>query len=307
MSAGHAHSRRPNAGSVAELRKLTADPDFQRMRARPYTVVAKKQIPDSAGYNVLGTVYYIDVDLYQAIRSGTWTHPKTGKVFRVSVDGMTPDDVIHCLLEHEITEKCLLDGDNDISIYLAAHEFATIAEHLAVKQRGGRPFAYERALRPLIEWNQVKPLTDVPADLCCAPLLDDPDKDDKRTLKVLRGLGIADAFKVSKESVGYSRSTGADRCDGCAHWMAEQAVEIAPCEIVDGAVRGNWWCRKWAAEEKDDGEAQQSPSGLQSRGSEDRQGVGDQEPGGSAGGGEPEGQSGSEEGESSPEQGQRVT
>lgn len=216
------------------------------MLARPFKVTTTKQIPDSAGYSVLGDEYFIDADLYRAILAGSWRDPRTGKVHITKVRGLTPMQVIQCLLKHERTEKCILDADNPINAYPDAHEFATLAEHTQVKAFGGRSVDYERALAPVIAWNQVKPLNDVPPDLSCAPLLDDPDAQDKITLRVLDGLGIQDADKISKKTVEYGPSKGADKCSACANWAsANRSAELSPCKIVDGAVRTNYWCTKY--------------------------------------------------------------
>lgn len=192
MSAGHKHTR-PNEKHPVELRKIEASPDFQRMWARPSKTTVTRQIPDSAGYSVPGNEYFVDCDLYRAIMSGSWTDSRTGTVHDMRVPGLTPMQIIQCLLMHERVEKCILDSSGDK--YQGAHEFATLAEHTLVKKFGGRQVIYERTLAPIIAWNQVKPLTKVPQNLSCAPLLDDPDAQDKITLKALQALGVTDASR----------------------------------------------------------------------------------------------------------------
>lgn len=197
MSAGHAHSR-PNEKHPVELAKIEAEPGFQQMWGRPFKVTVTRQVPDSAGYSVAGDEYFVDSDLYRAILAGSWTDPRTGHVHDMRVPGLIPMQVIQCLLTHERTEKCILDASRDK--YQGAHEFATLAEHTKVKAFGGRPVTYERTLAPMILWNQVKPLTKVPLNLSCEPLRDDPDAQDKITLKVLAALGVADASQTEKAS-----------------------------------------------------------------------------------------------------------
>lgn len=278
MSAGHGHTR-PNEKHPVELHKFEADPDFQRMWNRPFRVVTTFQIPDSCGYSVMADQYFCDSDLYRAVMAGTWTHPKTGRVYVIKVPGLTPQDILECLMVHERTEKSLLDADNKVNDYLDAHEFATLAEHTKVKAKGGRPVDYERALAPLIAWNQVKPLTHVPPNLSCAPVIDDPDAQDKITIKVLQKLGVRDAFKIAKKTVDYSLSSGTDKCSGCANWASpNRTAELSPCKVVDGAVRTNFWCTKY--------EGMQDGQELD-QGSNQAQGSPPPGPGGSAGGENP--------------------
>jgi hypothetical protein len=233
------HHHRVNKATPAKLNALRNTPSFRRMWARPFRVDVTKQVPDTAGYNVLGTVYYLDKDFYAAVMSG-----------QIKIPGMVPKAILQAILIHERTEKCLLDADNDVNDYLGdseeagAHEYATLAEHEFVRQFA-TPRVYEAALRQIIQHNEHKPLVIPPKDLDCEPHVDEMDSADKRALAEMRKLGVPDASKVSKVSVDYSRSTGEDRCVRCASWMGQPTAELAPCKIVSGAVRTEWWCKKY--------------------------------------------------------------
>lgn len=48
--------------------------------------------------------------------------------------------------------------------------------------------------------------------------------------------------KRSKASVDYS--LGGDHCGVCTHFIGEdEATETGHCELVDGAIREDYWCR----------------------------------------------------------------
>jgi hypothetical protein len=166
MSIGSPH-RRAYLKEEAGLHQLMASPSFQAIWAQPFRVDASKQIADSAGYNVVGDIYYVDSELAAAIHAG-----------KVAVAGLTPQQIFDFIVLHERVEKCLLDADNTIDSYQDAHEFATLAEHAAVRAAGAKPRLYEAALRPFIARNETKALTDVPADLDAEPYVDAPDAQD---------------------------------------------------------------------------------------------------------------------------------
>ncbi len=243
MSAGHGHPR-PNLRHAKEFDELMSAPDIAALMQRWQRVDTDHDIPDLAGYNVPGTVRFVDRDAYHAIMD-------PGYAEHIGVEpidtGLSPQDTIACILEHEADEKVLLDADNDIDTYLAAHEYATVGENRKVIARGSTPLRYNRGLAKLIKFCATKPLSKVPRDLACAPMLDDPDKNDLRVIKSLQRLGAIDAFKKSKGSLDYSRSTGLDRCGGCSNWMGHPVLELAPCKIVDGLARVDRWCRAYAA------------------------------------------------------------
>jgi hypothetical protein len=251
MSVG-THHHRLNKATLAKLNALRNTPSFRRMWARPFKVDVTRQIADTAGYNVLGTVYYLDKDFYAAVMSE-----------QIKIPGMNPKQIIQAILIHERTEKCLLDADNDVNDYLGdseeagAHEYATLAEHEFVRSIGVTPRVYEgrrevpgEGLRKIIQYNEHKPLTIPPKDLDCEPHVDEMDSADKRALGEMRKLGVVDASKVSKASLDYSRSKGEDRCVRCTSWMGQPTSELAPCRIVSGAVRTEWWCKKYQLAEQ---------------------------------------------------------
>jgi hypothetical protein len=254
------------------------------MWARHHTVIDTKQIPDTAGYSVMGENFYRDRVLVEAVHGG-----------HITVPNMTKEQILDAILLHERVEKSILDADNPIDDYLGAHEFATMAEHEYVRSLNAKPYQYEAALKSVIKFNETKHLTDVPLDLCCAPYLDEPDAEDKRALKEMLALGVEDAGKQSKEKVDYGKAKkGGDQCLRCASWMSGEQVELSPCRRVDGAVRWDRWCKLWS---KRNGEG----NGIQSSGGPDQQEPEDQESGGSPGGGNAQGQPGGEESEPEPQ------
>jgi hypothetical protein len=281
LSAGSGH-RKPNEKHPAELHKLMDQPDFQRCWKRPFTVIDTKQIPDSAGYSVKGDHFYRDVDLVKAIAAGFWVSPVSGRRYDLTLPGCPPHVILDALLAHERIEKCLLDADNPINLYLDAHEFASAGEDQFISQFIA-PRLYNNALKPLIVYNQVKRLTDVPLDLSCAPLLDDPDAADKRITRRLIALGVVDAAKFSKKSVNYSLGKNSERCFVCANKIAMSAPWNAACKGVDGTILPEYWCKRFEPVETSNAKAQQGPPRFQSGGSEDRQGAGGQEPRSGAG------------------------
>lgn len=255
MSAGHGH-RRPNYTHAQEVEALMARGGAPELMERFQELNVDCDVADLCGYNVAGTVRYMDKDIFRAL-----VEPEYAKQLGLKpIDtGMSPEDTVECLMVHEATEKVLLDADNDIDSYQSAHEYATSAEHEMVRKKGGKPFQYERGLAQAIAWCERKKLQTVDPDFACAPLLDDPDAADKRALKELRARGADDAFKKPRAAVDYSRSSGEDRCAGCAHWQAsdDTGPDLSRCSEVDGLVRAGWWCRLFEAatqEERPDGQ-----------------------------------------------------
>lgn len=298
MSVGHAHAR-ANDKHPAELRKLLAEPTAAAMLKTPPALRTDKDIPDTGGYPVIGNWRYLDSFFVTSVKAGGFLD--AGKWVPIAVPKMTADQIIHATWMHEFIEKVILDADNDVETYQDAHEFATCAEHDYIRSIGASPYLYERALEPLIKFIEARPLANPPLDLDCEPYLDRPDAQDKVTLRQFRRLGVADASKAPKESVGYSRSTGADRCGGCEHWQAGrpagQPVDLAPCDLVAGAVRRTWWCTKFQAMEGTNDQAQQISPGIQGGGSQGSQGTGDPQSGSGGGGSGPQGVPGGAQGQ----------
>lgn len=253
MSAGHGHAR-PNLKHPGELKKLLAQGGAPELMQRWQSLDVEHDMAYLAGYNVGGTVRFLDRDFLHALLDPAYAeHLGIGPIDT----GLSPQDTVDCLMQHEGVEKVLLDADNPIDVYLPAHELATVAEHEMVRQKGGQPGKYERGLKKAIEWCAKKKLHRVPQDFACAPMLDDPDANEHRIIVTLQHLGVVDAFKLSKSSVDYGSSTGEDQCAGCAHWQQDRGQELSTCEDVDGLVRNTHWCRRYLAMEQADGEQAQ--------------------------------------------------
>lgn len=240
MSAGHGHSR-PNLKHVQEFDKLSHEGGFQQLMQRWQKVDTSNDIPDLAGYNVAGTVRFLDRDFFHAVHDPGYAVHILGEPIDT---GLSAEDTVTCILEHEADEKTLLDALNPINSYPDAHEMATTAEHRKVIAKGSTPLRYERGLRKIIGFCAHKQLTKVPIDLCCAPYLDDPDANDRRVLKRFRELGVIDASKLSKRSVDYSLATGPDQCRRCKNWQ-QVGIELSPCAVTEGLVRNIYWCTKY--------------------------------------------------------------
>lgn len=241
MSAGHRH-RKPNRLShTRELPKLLSRGGAPELMQRWNHFDFDHDIVYLCGYNIWGTTRYADRDFVHALYDPEYAKQILGEPIDT---GMSPDDTLWCCLWHEAVEKVLLDADNPIDIYEEAHEYASAAEDEAVEKRGGNPLKYNRGLEKIITWCERKPLVHVPHDYACAPMLDEPDKDDKRHIQDLERLGIADAFKVGKKPVHYGSSVSEDQCGRCEHWLGGREVKfhISPCGKVDGLVRDSHWC-----------------------------------------------------------------
>lgn len=299
MSAGHPH-RRPNEAHPLELKKLLAEPTAAAMMAKPPRLVVDFDVPDVGGYPVIGDWRYIDSDFVRAARSG-----------QMRVPGMTGQQIVQAILHHEWVEKVLLDADNGIDSYQAAHEFATLFEHEFVRSLGVTPKDYERGIGPMLAVVEKKKIVRPPLDLDCEPYLDHPDAQDKLILADFVRLGVHDANKATKESVQYGKSAGQDRCGGCKHWKSPRDSQLSACEVVAGAVRSDRWCSRYqegvVEGDNDYGEAQQNSSRLQSGRAQDQQGVGDPQPGGGTGGIQPQGESSGPQGQPSAKPSEGVT
>jgi len=189
VSAGHPH-RRPNERHDHELDALRAEPAVRRRLALRFRLDTNHDVADLAGYSTTGGVIYVDRHLYAALRAGMIELPGRPA-------GETVHLIVHALATHEHTEKSLIDAKG--FSYPAAHEFATLAEHQALRRRGVAPFAYEAALRPYIKRAAAEQIEVPPKDLDCTPLLDDPDHNDRRVLAVYRQLGVDDAIRRGSE------------------------------------------------------------------------------------------------------------
>lgn len=246
MSAGHPHAQRVSRDKL-QLPELLKTGGAPEMLHRFKRLDVDHDIHDLAGYNVLGTVRYLDRDVFKAL-----TDPEYATKLGIGpIDtGLSAEDTIECLMMHEAIEKALLDADNTIDTYDVAHEWATVGEHVAVEKKGSTPRKYEEALKKAIAYCEKKKLKAPAVDLACAPMLDDPTiEDDKAALKQLAAAGNLDASKVSKKSVGYTKSTKSDQCRSCTHWQGHDEDVLTTCELVAGLVRLDRWCKKFKASE----------------------------------------------------------
>jgi hypothetical protein len=225
-----------------ELPKLLRQGGAPQLMQRWQRLDVDHDINDLAGYNVFGTVRFIDRDFFRALFDPAYAE----QIGIGPVDtGLSPEHTVECLLTHEGVEKVLIDADNDIDAYLDAHEYATCAEHEQVRKLGGQPLQYERGLAKGIKFCEAKDPTKVARDYDACPLLDDPDANDKRVLKTLRSLAVVDAFRLSKASVDYGRSVSRDQCVGCKAWQGHRQMQLSPCAIVEGLVRHDRWCNQF--------------------------------------------------------------
>ena len=243
MSAGHGHPR-PNLKHPRELAKLLGQGGAPELMHRWQKLDVDHDICDTAGYNVAGTVRYLDRDAFHALLDPDYATHILGEPIDTGLSG---EETIQCLADHEGTEKVILDASNPIDSYEGAHEMATCAEHEQVRKFGGSPIKYERGLKKIIAFCEKKNPQNPPHDLACATYLDDPDADDKRTLKAFQQKGVLDSFKTSKRALDYSHATGADQCVRCAHWQGDRVHELSLCQIADGLVRNDRWCNKFLA------------------------------------------------------------
>lgn len=263
MSAGHGH-KRDNHRHHSELKELLASGDAPQLMQRWQNLDVDHDVPDLAGYNVAGTTRYLDKDVLKALLD-----PEYAKQIGLEIDtGLSVDDTVECLLTHEGVEKVILDADNDVDTYLAAHELATAAEHEQVRLKQGSPVRYERGLKKAIEYCERKAPAKVAPDFSCASLLEDPDKHDKTAVKALKRLAISDAFKASRMSVDYSRSKDGTRCDGCARWLAsdDTGPDLSRCAIVEGLVRADRWCKKFEPAQAETGGDAPEPQAQEGEG-----------------------------------------
>lgn len=245
MSAGHGH-KRANLKHPKELKKLMTTGGAPELMQRWQSLDVDHDVTDLAGYNIAGTVRYLDKDFFRALLDPAYATQILGEPIDT---GLPPDQTVECIAEHESDEKVILDGDNPIDGYLEAHELATVGEHERVIGFGGSPLKYERGLQRAIKFCEQKTPANPPHDLCCAPLLDNPDKNDLRVLKLLRQRGVADAFKLAKSTVEYAKATVANQCAGCKNWQNDRSADLSTCSLIEGLVRRDRWCKKFEATE----------------------------------------------------------
>jgi hypothetical protein len=228
MSSGHLkYETKP----LAETLQVIGEGDTGVLRARKVHVETNYDWPYVGGTSVSGRTVFLDRRFVADLKSG-----------KIKVPGLTADQVMQCLIEHEQTEKCIEDGDNPIDNYPAAHEYATTQEHELVKKFGGNPDSYEAALRKPITNCLNRTAYNPPKDAWCGPIIDEPDDRDKEILKQLRRCAVTDSFKRSKVDVHYG--VGQQVCKECK-MFEEPGKKLSTCAAVSGLVRDNRYCVLW--------------------------------------------------------------
>jgi hypothetical protein len=243
----------PDPKRLAMLHRLLTSGDAPQLMQRWQQNNFDNDIVYTCGYNTAGTTRFADRDFVRALNDPSFALQILGAYIDT---GLSPTDTIHCVFEHEGVEKVIIDADNPIDFYdyhdepegWGAHEYATLAEHQMVRRKGGDPAKYEKGLAGIIKFCEHKQLVKVPKDYACAPLLDDPDENEKRGIKRLRELGVVDASKISKETVEYEVAHDPTRhCAICSMWQGPREQTLSPCSLVDGLVRNNRVCDKFEA------------------------------------------------------------
>lgn len=228
MSTGHLKGEvRPEK----ELYVILGEVDTPELYARPVKLDTSHTIAYAGGNSVDGKTVYIDRDLYRDVKTG-----------KVSVKGMSPDQIIQAWIEHEHAEWAIDVGDNSLDVYEPCHEFATTKEHKFVEQLNVDPSRYEEAIKPALERTLKRPQTNPPKDLWCGPYLDHADKHDREILRQFRAKGVEDAFKESKFDNHYG--FGAEQCKNCAMFHRKSGP-LGLCDRISGMVRENRWCQQW--------------------------------------------------------------
>src|SRR5690349_12809488 len=132
MSAGAEHkipSRLAHGRGVDVLMRSGGAPGLMR---RWQSVDLDHDVPFGSGFNVEGTIVYLDRDLVHALFDPQEATKLVGAPINT---GLSPHDTLACLWHHEQIEKVLLDSDNPVDTYEAAHDYATAAEHDLVREK----------------------------------------------------------------------------------------------------------------------------------------------------------------------------
>ena len=222
-----------------DLRIALGERTTAKLLDKSYKVDTEHDIPFGAGNSVDRKTIYIDRELYTEAMDNAFA--KTG---------LEPEQVIERWLDHEHTEKCIIDGDNPIDAYFGGHRYALAEEHhgvlviLGMDNRLAKIRTYEAVVWPALVRCYKRTPKKVPLDLWCSPLLDDPEPRDEEIIKILKRLGVKDAAKRSKYSTHYGLS--GRPCRECTMWEAEkfsqEGGDLAPCTINAGLVRENRSC-----------------------------------------------------------------
>ena len=231
MSTGHLKTLPEKP--AAELWAILGHGDTNELFARPVKIDTSHTVSYAGGNSINGATVYIDSEFYRAIKSGA-----------VQVKGMTAEQIVKAIIEHEHGEWAIESGDNEADVYEPAHELATALEHHYVRRLGVDPERYETALRPFLEQAARRPQTNPPRDLWCGPVIDHATKADKEVIRQFRAHNVEDAFKKSKYDVHYS--LGENQCRHCAMFGDRDILpNLRTCSVVCGLVRDKKWCDQW--------------------------------------------------------------
>jgi hypothetical protein len=228
-----------------ELYSILGERDTARLYDEKYDIDVSHDIPWGAGNSVDRRTKYIDRELFAATMDGDFAK-----------SGLDPMQIIGRWLDHEHTEKCIVDGDNPIDTYFPGHRRALVKEHEGVLAILGHDGAkekienYESGIWPGLVRCYKKVPKVVPADLWCGPILDNlEDEHDQEIIDRLISLRILDAGKKSKHETRYGY--GKHDCEVCTHFNVrplkkpQEGNDIAPCEMVAGLVRVDRNCDLW--------------------------------------------------------------
>lgn len=205
MQPGHPGELAPMLGAAADLRKRFKDLDVEH------------DIPDGVGCNTQGTIRYIDKDLFNAVVDGQ------------ADTGLTPEQVIDCLVEHIEAEKTLKDHDNGVDHWADLSLLAHQAEAEKVKSFGGDVDRYDRALAPLFIACKQKEAKNVPDDL-----MDLGEQDDGEASGIQESGGVDQQARGRVEGAGGSDPGQRDAEGEPSSEASEQPPQTGE---VDGEAR----------------------------------------------------------------------
>jgi HK97 family phage prohead protease len=253
MSTGHVKT---GTKTVAQYYRVAGSGDTADFLAESYEIDETHDVADAGGVSVDRRTVFVDATLAKDIRSG-----------KVVVPGMTPEQIIRQIARHEHDEISVLDGDNPVDVYDAAHEFGNVGEAIGVCAVIGSEDPYNAALADPVAACSVRFLANAetvnpPSTLWCGPHLDESDEDDTAILRILRAKDVADAFKASKKMLHYG--VGDNECQTCVHFARiadRDGGVLGLCDIVCGLVRWDRHCDAW-----DDGDGDDDAGGADTDG-----------------------------------------
>jgi hypothetical protein len=241
LSFGHLrYDKKPEA----EMFRILGEGDTPKLYAKKYRVVTNYDWPYAGGNSVDGSEVYIDRTLYRELMTGA-----------VRAKGMEAHQIIRAWCIHEHTEWSVEMGDNPCDLYIPAHEYATTNEHRYVLTLPKNPDRYEEEIAPALRrclrrFIELGPRAKPPPNVWCGPILDHPDADDRRIIRILKLKGVKDASKLSKSDVSYG--IGEKRCFDCSMYgpSINLGAGLRDCALVNGLVHGNRQCDRWRAADR---------------------------------------------------------